>query len=226
MRTMKKLFLYVFILIAAVIFSGCASVKPALRQDARSKQHGYNFNLNNTLAVYMVNDEKNNPFFCIPVQYVFEYQMQSFELTDSYIMIGGYKININRNNSNVYIYLNEDTDALGNFDSIDFKIIYIEEEGIIHLSDMNEPLPVKLSEDIMNHYYIFIERHLNENEYNAIINEYKKGNVSSGMEIWYDMIIDSEPQFGSGMLDTFEISVYDPTFGIPNLRFFKTMYLD
>ena len=226
MKTSNKTFLFISALIAIIIISGCASAHTSPQNQSRSNQRGYNFTLNNTVAVYMVNDSKNNQFFCVPIQYAFEYQIQSFELTESFILIGDYKIDINRNNSNIYIYLDEKSDALGVFDSVDFNVIYIEEEGIIHLSDMNKPLPAKLSEDIINHYYIFIERHLTENEMNAIINEYKKGNVSSGFEIWYDIVIDNESQSGSGMMDTFELSVYDPTYGIPNLRFFKMMYLD
>jgi len=218
--------LNVLVLAAAVIYSGCASTQAAVQRDSRSNQRSYNFTFNNTVAAYIVNDGKNNQFFCVPIQYAFEYQIQSFDLTESFIMIGDYKIDINRNNANIYIYLDEESDALGSFDSINFKIIFIEEEGIINLSEMNKPLQAKLSEDIVNHYYIFIERHLNENEMNTVIKEYKKGNVSSSMEIWYDITIDNEPQFGSGMLDTFELSVYDPTYGIPNLKFFKVMYLD
>ncbi|MCL2276564.1 MAG: hypothetical protein FWC21_01565 [Treponema sp.] len=226
MISIKRIFLYIFTLIAIIFFSGCASAPVPIFEQTRSNQRNYNFTLSNTVSVYMVNDDKNKQFFCFPIQYVFEYQMQSFDLTESFLIIGDYKIDINRNNANIYIYLDEESDISGVFDSVDFKIIYIEEKGIINLSDMKKPLPAKLSEDLVNHYYIFIERHLNENEMNAIVNEYKKGNFSSRAEIWYDIVIDNEPQLGSGIIDTFEIYIHDPTYNIPNLKFFKTLYFD
>jgi len=80
---------------------------------------------------------------------------------------------------------------------------------------------------MMNHYYIFIEKHLTDNEMKKIINEYKKGNVRSRMSVWYNITVDNEEQNGTGMLDDFEL--YDglalnPVLFPSNLYFFRAKY--
>jgi hypothetical protein len=83
-------------------------------------------------------------------------------------------------------------------------------------------------EDGMNHYYIFIEKYLTDDEMRNIINEYEKGNVYSRMSVWYDMCIDNEKQNGSGIMDDFELYngiALEPAMFPPNLNFFKTKYL-
>jgi hypothetical protein len=169
----------------------------------------------------------NNYYFCLPVQYYGDYQIQSFEYVTGSVIIGNYEIALNRNGLNISVYLNEAPEEFGNSDGI-FNQIYLEENGKVLLSKMNEPLAVKNGpENLMNYYYIFIEKHLNDDELKRIVNEYKKGNVKSSMNIWYDLIIDNEHQSASGIMDNFELHdelVLDTSWYPPNLDFFRDKY--
>jgi hypothetical protein len=126
------------------------------------------------------------------------------------------------------VYLNENSDVDGNSDS-EFKLIYSEENGRISVSKMAEPLAEKTDPDEkMNHYYIFIEKYLTNNEMKKISDEYERGNVYSRLSIWYDISFDGEEEGGSGMLDDFELNdgpAIDPAWFPSNLNFFKAKYL-
>ena len=167
-------------------------------------------------------------YFCIPVQYMGDYQIEKFEFNNGNIFIGDYDILLKRDEINIYVYLNEASDLDGDSDS-EFDLIYLEENGIISVSKMGEPLTIKHeSDEKVNHYYIFIEKYLTDNEMKNIINEYEKGNVYSKLSIWYDITIDNEEQNGSGMLDDFELYdglAIDPAWFPPNLNFFRAKYL-
>jgi len=207
-----KLCLYIF---PVIFLSNCLNA------------HQYNFSLKNTLSIFILNDEKKY-YFCIPVQYIGNYQINGFEFNNGNIVIGDYEILLKKDEINISVYLNEATDEYGNSDD-NFNLIYLEENGKTLLSKMNEPISIKHeSDNIMNHYYIFIERYLNNNEIKNIINEYEKGNINSRFYIGYDTVIENEYQKGNGMLDDFElyngISI-DPSFFPVNLNFFKTKYL-
>ena len=208
-------FLCVIGLIAAIIFSSCATTPR------------YDFSLKNTLSIFLLNNGKDH-YFCIPVQYVGDYQIDSFEFNNGNVLIGDYDILLKRDELNIYVYLNEDTDEDGNSDG-EFKLIYSEENGRILVSRMAEPLAKKNEADEkLNHYYIFIEKHLRDNEMKKIADEYKRGNVYSKLSIWYDLAIDNEEQNGSGMLDDFELydgPAIDHVWFPPNLDFFRARYL-
>ena len=202
-------------LFAAIIFSNCT----AKRQ--------YDFSLKNTLSIFMLNNEKDH-YFCIPVQYMGDYQIEKFEFNSGNIQIGDYEILLKRDEINISVYINEASDPDGNSDG-NFNLIYLEENGRISTSKMAEPLTIKHeSDEKMNHYYIFIEKYLTDKEMKNIIGEYEKGNVYSKLSIWYDMTIDNEEQNGSGMLDDFELyngPAIDPVWFPVNLNFFKAKYL-
>jgi len=219
MRT-KNNSLLVISLFAAIAFLSCATT----RQNDFSN---YNFTLNNTLSIFLINNEKDY-YFCIPVQYVFEYQISRFEYNNGDVLIGEYNIPLKRDELNISVYLNEAEDENENTAG-EFYIIYQEKNGKVSLNKMAEPLAEKKDSDfIMNHYYIFIEKHLTDNEMRNIVNEYKKGKVQSQMSIWYDLAIDNEEQNGSGILDTFDLyngPGIDPAFFPSNLDFFKAKYL-
>jgi hypothetical protein len=169
----------------------------------------------------------NDYFFCWPIQYYGDYQIQSFEYATGSVIIGNYEIVLNRDELNISVYLNEEPEEFGNSDGV-FNQIYLEENGKVLLSKMNEPLALKNeSENMMNYYYIFIEKYLNDDELKKITDEYKKGNVTSSMNIWYDLIIDNEDQSGSGIMDNFELQnelVLDTSWYPPNLDFFRNKY--
>jgi len=187
----------------------------------------YNFSFNDTLSIFMINNEEES-FFCIPVQYMGDYHIGKFELNGGSVLIGDYEIQLKRDNLNINIYLNEAADEDGGGDS-GFKQIYSEVNGNILLSTMNQPLTVTAKEDgTLNHYYIFIEKHLDKEDINKIINEYKKGNIDSRFIIEFDLDINDESQNGSGILDDFKLYdgiAIDPAWYPPNLNFFKTKYL-
>jgi len=187
----------------------------------------YSFTLNNTLSIFLINNEKDY-YFCIPVQYAGEYQISRFEFDNGDVLIGDYNIPLKRDELNISVYLNEAEDEDGNTAG-EFYIIYQEKNGKVLANKMAEPLAEKKDPDfMMNHYYIFIEKRLTDNEMKNIVNEYKRGNVQSQMSIWYDLTIDNEEQNGSGILDTFDLydgPGIDPAFFPSNLDFFKAKYL-
>ena len=216
MKSKINAYLCIMGLFAAIIFSNCATTRQ------------YDFSLKNTLAVFLLNNGKER-YFCIPVQYVHDFHLERFELSRGNITIGDYEIILKKDEVNISVYLNEAADEEGNSDGV-FKLVYLEENGKISTSKMGEPLAVKHDPDKkLNHYYIFIERHLNNAEVKKIINEYEKGNVYSRFSIWYDMTINNEEQNGNGILDDFELyngPAVDPVWFPPNLDFFKAQYLE
>ena len=203
------------IVFTAIIFSNCTTTR------------NYDFSLKNTLSIFLLNNGKDH-YFCIPVQYMGDYQVAGFEFDNGNILIGNYDILLKRDEINISVYLNETADLDGNSDD-EFNLVYLEENGRISISKMDEPLTIKHgSDESVNHYYIFIEKYLTDNEMKKIIKEYEKGNVYSKLSIWYDIIIDNEEQNGSGMLDDFELfdgPAIDPSWFPPNLNFFKARYL-
>ena len=215
MKKINNFFLGLFVFLMAIMLSNCAA------------SHQYNFTLKNTLAIFLLNDDKNY-YFCIPVQYMGDYQLGKFDFNGGNITIGEYEILLNRNDLNISMYLNESTDEEGNFGG-GFNLIYSEEKGEILLSNIDEPLTIiQPLEPQYNHYYIFIEKFLNDDEIKNIIGEFKKGNVNSRFRIGYDLVINNELQNGNGILDDFEIYngvAMDPAYFPPNLDFFKTKYL-
>jgi hypothetical protein len=216
----KNYSLLVISLFTAIALLNCTTV----RQNDFSK---YNFSLNNTLSIFLINDEKDYSF-CIPVQYTGEYQISRFKFDNGDVLIGNYNIPLKRDELNISVYLNEAEDEDGNTAG-DFYMIYQEKNGKILANKMAEPLAEKNDPNFMiNHYYIFIEKRLTDNEMKNIVNEYKKGKVLSQMSIWYDLTIDNEEQNGSGILDTFDLydgPGIDPAFFPSNLDFFKAKYL-
>ena len=201
-------------LFAIIGFSNCAAARD------------YDFSLKNTLSIFLLNNGKDH-YFCIPVQYLHDFKMEKFEFKNGSIQIGNYEILLNRNEINISVYLNENADENG-YSNDDFKIIYLEENGRVLISKMDEPLTIKNGPDEkMNHYYIFIEKFIKNNDLKKIINEYEKGNVYSNVSIWYDITIDNELQAGNGMLDDFELyngPAIDSVWFPQNLDFFRSRY--
>jgi hypothetical protein len=183
--------------------------------------------LDKTLAIFLLNNGKEYTF-CIPIQYVGDYKIEKFEFKSGNILIGDYDILLNRDELNIYVYLDEEADVFGDSDG-DFTLIYSEENGRVLISKMGEPLATKHeSDETMNHYYIFIEKHLKNDDVKRITNEYERGNVYSKLSIWYDMTVDNELQAGNGMLDDFELhdgQAIDPAWFPANLDFFKAKYM-
>jgi hypothetical protein len=156
------------------------------------------------------------------------YQISGFEFNNGNILIGDYDILLKRDEINISVYLNESADLDGDSLEDGFNLIYLEENGGISLSKMGEPLTKHKTDEKLNHYYIFIEKYLTDNDMKKIIKEYKKGNVYSKLSIWYDITIDDEEQSGSGMLDDFELydgPAIDHVWFPSNLNFFKAKYL-
>jgi hypothetical protein len=216
-------FLSVFLLFVAFFFSNCATT----RQNDFSQ---YNFSLKKTLSIFLLNNE-NGYYFCIPVQYIGDYQIAGFEFDNGNILIGDYDILLKRDEINIYVYLNETADENGNTAG-EYKLIYLEKNGMVFVSEMAEPLAIKNNPDyLMNQYDIFIEKYLTDTEKKNIISEYNRGNVTSRMSVWYDITIDDVEQNGSGMLDNFELDsgpaneYVDYVWLLPHFNFFRNKYL-
>jgi hypothetical protein len=212
--------LFIIALFAALFFSNCATT----RQNNFSK---YNFSLKDTLSIFLLNNEKGY-YFCIPVQYIGDYQIAGFEFDNGNILIGDYDILLKRDEINISVYLNETANENGNTVG-EFNLIYLEKNGRVLSSKMAEPLKIKDNPDyMMNQYDIYIEKYLTDNEMKNIINEYEKGNVYSKLSIWYDITIDNEKQNGSGILDDFELyngQVNEYVWLLPHFDFFRAKYL-
>jgi len=228
----SKFYVYLCLVsLFAATFTACEKT----RQNDFSQ---YNLSLKNTLSIFLLNNE-NGYFFCIPIQYMGDYQVARFKFDHGKISIGDYDILLKNNNINVSVYLNEEADEEGS-GTEGFNLVYQEKKGRVSVSKMAEPL-AKLSAETMakplaekanandmNHYYIFIEKYLTKSEMKNIIRQFKKGNVNSKMEIWYDLTIDNEEQNGSGILDDFELysgETLASSFFPQNLNFFKAKYL-
>jgi hypothetical protein len=218
----NKIVFYLFIisLFLAFTFPNCVTT----HQNGYSQ---YNFSLKNTLSIFLLKNEKGY-YFCIPVQYMGDYQISRFEFNNGNIQIGDYNILLKRDGLIISVYLNETANEKGS--TIEgFNKIYQEKDGGIIVSKMMEPLAKKNESDyIMNHYYIFIEKYLTDKEMKVIIKEYEKGNVYSKLEIWYDLTIDNEERNGNGMLDEFEFydgPAINPVWFPQNLNFFRDRYL-
>jgi hypothetical protein len=221
MKNKINAYLCIMGLFVTIIFSNCATT----RQKDFSQ---YNFSLKNTLSIFLLNNEEDY-YFCIPVQYIGDYQIAGFKFTNGNILIGNYDILLKRDEVNISVYLNETADEDGNTVG-EFNLIYLEENGNVLVSKMAEPLAIKNEPDyIMNQYDIYIEKHLTDNEMKNIINEYKKGNVYSKLSVWYDITIDDQGQNGSGMLDDFELNTGSPVNEyvglLPHFNFFRAKYL-
>jgi hypothetical protein len=220
MKSKIGIYLCIVGLLAVFNVSNCA----AERQNDFSQ---YNFSLKYTLSIFMLNNEKDY-FFCVPVQYLGDYQISGFEFDNGNILIGDYDILLKRDEVNIIIYLNEKADENGSTAG-EFNLVYQEEKGRVLFSKMAEPLAIKNESDyMMNYYYIFIEKHLTDDEMRNIINEYEKRHVYSRMSVWYDMSIDNEKQNGSGVLDDFELynrPALEPALFPSNLDFFIARYL-
>jgi hypothetical protein len=206
-------------LLAAITLLNCATTR-------RNDFSRYNLSLKNTLSIFLLNNEKDY-YFCIPIQYVGEYQIAGFKFNNGNILIDDYDILLKRNEINISVYLNETANEDGG--AVEgFNLIYQENNGKVSLSKMAEPLAKKIKPGyIMNHYYIFIEKHLTDNEMKNIINKYEKGKVYSKMSVWYDITVDNEEQNDSGILDDFELYdglALDPALFPANLDFFKVKY--
>jgi hypothetical protein len=185
--------------------------------------------LQNTLSIFLLHNG-NDYYFCLPVQYIGDYQIECFEFNKGSILIGDYEIPLKRNEITISVYLSEASDIYGNSNGV-FNLIYAEENGAVLVSKMDEALATKNDPDYdMNQYNIFIEKHLTDNEMKNIIKEYKRRKTHSKMEIWYDITIDNEQQPGNGILDDFELhnesAQKEAVRSFPHFEFFRTKYMD
>ena len=212
-----KILLCITCLFATVVFLNCKSVR------------NYNFSLQNTLSIFFIDNDKNY-YFSMPVQYIGDYQIDSFEFIDGYVLIGDYKILLERKDVNVDVYVNENSDEYGNTDG-PFNLIYSEKKEKILLSKIDEPLKRNNeSQDTLNFYCIIIDKKLKNNEMKKIISEFEKGNTYSHFYLWYKVSFDYEQEEAGkyGIYDDFELSNgidLETGWFPPNLEFFKTKVL-
>jgi len=201
----------------AIILSNCAS----------TSTQQLDFSLHNTVSIFLLENEAGF-FFSIPIQYLGDFHISSFEFIDGLIVIGDYKIPLLNDNLNISIYLNQKSDENGSLDS-GFDLVLEKKRGNVLISKMIEPLTEQVESDGKYiHYYIFIERFLEDHEVEKIKSNYAKGNVYSRFEVWFNLIIDGEPQLENGVGDDFELYTGDPSnavFLFPNLNFFRARYL-
>jgi hypothetical protein len=216
MNRIKKQTLVILGFFIIALFSACKSIPQ------------YDFTLNNTLAIFLLKNEKES-YFCIPVQYMGDYHISNFTFVDGCITVGNYEILLNRDDVKISVCLNETAGLDGSL--VDgFSLIYEEENSRISLSKMGDPLSLSTEPmETSHHYYIFIEKSISGDDLKKMTAQYKKGNVYSRFAIEYDITIDGELQAGSGLLDDFELYnglAIDPVWFPPNLNYFKMKYLE
>jgi hypothetical protein len=181
------------------------------------------------LAIFLFNDEKDY-YFSIPIGYIGNYQIDSFEFDNGYILIGDYKILLKRNDINIDVYVNESSDEHGDTDGL-YSIVYSEKKGRVLISRMGEPLTKNHEYDNkLNNYNIFIEKKLKNKELKNIIKEYEKGNIDSHFYFWYRISFNYErEEHGlNGIYDDcvlYNGSVQEPGWFPPNLEFFRSKVL-
>jgi hypothetical protein len=211
-----KIFLFCIGLLISISFISCATTS------------NNDLTLKNTLSIFLLNDG-NNYYFSIPVQYIGDYHIGSFEFDNGYIAIGDYKMNLKRNGISIEVFVNESSDESGNTDGV-FNLVHSEKNGKISISKMDVPLTKKDEPgQVFNQYNIILNKYLTDNEIKKINNEYKKGNTHSKFYVEYTITIDNERMPGCGYLDDFELyngPVVDYDWLPPNLGFFWTWVLE
>jgi len=198
MERKNSLYLCVIGIFTALIFSNCENAKK------------YDFMCQNTMSIDILNNGKNY-YFSIPVQYIGDYQIENFDFKNGYVLIGDYKILLEKENVKINVLLNKQSDENGNTEGA-FDTVYLEENGKILISKMDEP--VIKTDNVMNQYNINIERILNYDEIENIINEhknlnntnynYREGNTNSKINIEYKLTTDIDGEFETGMFDFFQ----------------------
>jgi hypothetical protein len=164
----------------------------------------YNFSLKNTLSIFLLNDGKDY-YFTIPIQYIGDYQIESFEFNSGYILIGDYRIMLSRDDLSIDVFVNESSDEYGNTDGV-HTFIHSEKNGSILVSKMDEPLTKNHEYDnMLNQYNILVEYILKNNDMDSIFIEYEKGNIYSMFYLEYTITLDNERMSGCGYLDNFEL---------------------
>jgi hypothetical protein len=182
MGGMKKI-LCVTGLMATIFFFSCTATSH------------YNFSLKDTLSIFLLNDGEND-YFCIPVQYIGDYHVENFEFDNGFILIGDYKMVLEKDDVSIEMFVNEHSDESGNIGE-----------------SYN-----------LNQYNIFVEYILKKSDMDNIIKEYKKGNTYSKLYIEYSVTIDNEKMEGCGYSD--DVELYNGPLGDsgwfpPNLEFFR-----
>jgi len=190
-------------LLAIFLFSTC-----------NAKPH-YNFICRNTMSISILSNGKNH-YFSIPVQYVGDYQIESFEFLNGYVLIGDYKILLERENIKINILLNKSANEDGKARG-DFEAVYSEDKGKIKISKLDEPIIKDETDKTLNLYNMDIERVLSKDEIKNIINEYENlknidykyrtGNTNSKIGIEYKIKTDIDGEFETGMFDYFEFKI-------------------
>jgi hypothetical protein len=97
MKSRKTICLCIIGLFAATVFSNCATVG------------NYDFSLRNTLAIFLQNDG-NDYYFGIPIQYPSDYHVEGFKFDNGYIIIGNYEIILNRDDISIDTFEDEYTE--------------------------------------------------------------------------------------------------------------------
>jgi len=208
---------FIFILLMATVLVNCAGT------DVRR----FGFSLHNTVSIFLLQNE-TRAFFSIPIQYLGDFHIGGFEFIGGLIVIGDHEIPLRKDNVNVFVYLNQKTDGDGSL-TTGFDLVFAKERGDVSVSRMSEPLAARQAESDGNHihYYVFIERFLEAHELEGIKSEYARGNMHSRYEVWFNLVIDGEPQLGSGVADGFTLykgPASEAVFLFPNLNFFRARY--
>jgi len=175
----------------------------------------YDFICQNTMSISILSNGKNH-YFSIPVQYVGDYQIESFNFLSGYVLIGDYKIPLERENIKINILLNKSANEDGKTKG-DFEPVYSADKGKITISKLDEPIIKDETDKTLNLYNIDIERMLTKTEIKNIINEYENlknidykwrtGNTNSKINIEYKIKTNIDGEFETGMFDYFEFRI-------------------
>ena len=104
----NKVLLFISGFLFSIYFPSCVTLPKRNFSD-------YNFTLNNTLSIFLLHNESGH-FFCIPVQYIGDFQLNSFEFINGNILIGGFDVPLNRENTKISMYHYVTDEALNQYD--------------------------------------------------------------------------------------------------------------
>jgi hypothetical protein len=99
MERKRKSYSFFLIILIAIVFSDCANTQK------------YEFACQNTVSIFLLDNGKDY-YFNIPIQYIGNYQINSFEFVNGYVLIGDYKIILQRDAITISVYYNEDSDDI------------------------------------------------------------------------------------------------------------------
>jgi hypothetical protein len=119
------------------------------------------------------------------------FEITNFQYDYGYIKIDDYKILFEKNNIDIIISANTPSEIIGNTYYPYNYYVYNENNGIIKIFKMNEPIANKYDAN-ENVYDIYFTKNISNNIYRKLINLYENKKINVQLYFKYDITIDDE----------------------------------